>query len=171
MIDLEIEELVDQLALPRAEAFALEFSKMLVFGLGDPEPMRRRLETRLKTRIDQVDRACKLTPEQKAKLNVAGRGDMKRVFARMDELSELLTAPELEVRRRKELLLEFARKRQEITETDMLRRRFAVRQSLEEHTDAKSSTRCVKKPPSRPRLRSTRRRSAGRSAAWTPGCN
>lgn len=118
LFDLEIEELVDQLALPKGEVLAQELRRM-GYSLGDTEPMRRRLETRLKTRIDHVDRACKLTPEQKVKLNVAGRGDLKRVFARMDELSELLTAPVQEVRRRKELLLEFARKRQEIKETDI----------------------------------------------------
>ena len=88
------------------------------YSLGDPEPVRRRLESRLKKRIEQVDRACKLTPEQRAKLNVAGRGDMKRVFTRMDELSELLSAPVQEAGRRKKLLLEFAQKRQEIKETD-----------------------------------------------------
>ena len=118
LFDLEIEELVDQLALPKGEVLAHELRRM-GYSLGDTEADARRLETRLKTRIDHVDRACKLTPEQKAKLNVAGRGDLKRVFARMDELSELLAAPVQEVRRRKELLLEFARKRQEIKETDI----------------------------------------------------
>ena len=118
LFDLEIEEVIDQLALPKAEAVAQDLRRMR-YSLGDLEPSRRRLESRLKARIDHVDRACKLTPEQKAKLNVAGRGDMKRVFARMDELSELLTAPVQEAGRRKKLLLEFAQKRQEIKETDI----------------------------------------------------
>ena len=59
---------------------------VLVYGHGDPDGARRRLENRLKSRIEQIDRVCKLTQDQRSKLNVAGRGDIKRAFARADEL-------------------------------------------------------------------------------------
>ena len=61
-------------------------STCCAYGHGDPERARRRLESRLKSRIEQIDRACKLTQDQRSKLNVAGRGDIKRAFARAEEL-------------------------------------------------------------------------------------
>src|SRR6516225_3632447 len=45
---------------------------------------RRRLESQLTLRIDEVDRASQLTDAQKKKLQLAGKGDMKRFFARYE---------------------------------------------------------------------------------------
>ena len=96
LFDLQIEDAIDQLTRVRANAIADDLSRGQ-YSLTNAEAFRARLEGRLKIRIDHVDRACKLAPEQRAKLNVAGRGDMKRVFARMEELDGLLTTPALEV--------------------------------------------------------------------------
>jgi hypothetical protein len=81
---IEVEEMVDGLALPRGGGVAVFNAPAYIKG--DPEAARRRLELRLKSRIEQIDRACKLTREQREKLNAAGRGDIKRAFARAEEL-------------------------------------------------------------------------------------
>jgi hypothetical protein len=80
-----VEDFVDQLDPPRVERFLREL-KLMALGRGDAESARRRLESRWNFRIDQIDRACKLSPEQRSKLNVAGRGDMRRFFAQIDAL-------------------------------------------------------------------------------------
>ncbi|HLQ43829.1 MAG TPA: hypothetical protein VK137_03800, partial [Planctomycetaceae bacterium] len=43
-------------------------------------------ETQLKLQAEEVDRACGLTEAQKKKLQLAGRGDIKRFFERVEEL-------------------------------------------------------------------------------------
>jgi hypothetical protein len=47
---------------------------------------RRRLESSLTLHVDAVDTACKLTDEQKTKLQLAGRGDIKRFFDRYEAI-------------------------------------------------------------------------------------
>ena len=47
---------------------------------------RKRLETQLKLQSDEVERACKLTEAQKKKLQLAGRGDIKRFYDRVEEV-------------------------------------------------------------------------------------
>jgi hypothetical protein len=48
----------------------------------DAAGARQRLDSLLALRIDEVDRASHLTEDQKQKLQLAGKGDMKRFFAR-----------------------------------------------------------------------------------------
>ena len=43
------------------------------------------IESQLGLRIDEIDRACKISPDQRAKLLLAGRGDVKRFMDRVDE--------------------------------------------------------------------------------------
>jgi hypothetical protein len=88
---IEVEEAEAILALPRDERLVQEF-KVMAFGRGDKDQARRRLETRLKYRIDQIDRDCKLSPEQRQKLSVAGRGDIRRVFAEIEEFSSKMAS-------------------------------------------------------------------------------
>jgi hypothetical protein len=88
---IEVEEVEDNLALPRAPRLFHEFPR-LAFGLGEKDEARRRLEARLKSRIDQIDRLCKLAPEQRQKLSVAGRGDIRREFAELEEFSKKLAS-------------------------------------------------------------------------------
>jgi hypothetical protein len=109
---IEDAEIVDQHALPRARREAMQ---LLTFSLRDPEQVRKRLETRLKSRINQVDRACKLTPDQKNKLNVAGRGDIRRLFAQIDELKSKLATDAEAVGRIVAQLTEY---REVLTEND-----------------------------------------------------
>jgi len=49
-----------------------------------PEAARWRLDSLLELQIDEYDRACKLTADQKQKLQLAGRGDIKRFFDRYE---------------------------------------------------------------------------------------
>ena len=57
-----------------------------LFGLdGDADSARLLSELRLKSRIDYIDRLCSLTPDQRRKLELAGRGDIKRFFDQVAE--------------------------------------------------------------------------------------
>jgi hypothetical protein len=49
---------------------------------------RRKLESQLTIEVDDIDRACKLTDLQKAKLQLAGRGDIKRFFDRVEGIKQ-----------------------------------------------------------------------------------
>jgi hypothetical protein len=51
---------------------------------------RSRLESQLAVRVDEVDRVCGLSDAQKKKLLLAGRGDVKRFFDRVEEARKLL---------------------------------------------------------------------------------
>ncbi len=66
---------------------------LLILG-GDVESARDRLEWRLIRVIDQVDQMYDLTPEQEKKLELAGRGDIKRFFDRVTEVKKQLDRPE-----------------------------------------------------------------------------
>jgi len=56
-----------------------------VYGPGGADRARQRLESRLSSEIQQVDELSGLTPEQKKKLELAGRGDIKRLLDRARE--------------------------------------------------------------------------------------
>jgi hypothetical protein len=60
----------------------LEKRIIVVCGTGDR--IRDHLETLLSHRLDDLRLACDLTPDQSKKLNVAGRGDIKRLLDRLD---------------------------------------------------------------------------------------
>jgi hypothetical protein len=49
-----------------------------------PEAARWRLDSLLELQIDEYDRACKLSAPQKQKLQLSGRGDIKRFFDRYE---------------------------------------------------------------------------------------
>ncbi len=110
----------DPRALPvAAEAAALEAPPHV---LGDPEAAQRRLEARLRSRIEHIDRVCKLTREQREKLNAAGRGDIKRAFARAKEIETKYAGLRPGVQNQRQLLIEVmgeqAELRRVMTEVD-----------------------------------------------------
>jgi hypothetical protein len=49
---------------------------------------RQRLETRLALQLEFIDSACRLTDAQKKKLQLAGRGDIKRFFDRYETVKQ-----------------------------------------------------------------------------------
>jgi len=58
-----------------------------VFGrFGGSAAARARFDSALELRIDDLDRALGVTEAQKRKLTLAGRGDIKRIFDRVEEL-------------------------------------------------------------------------------------
>ena len=65
---------------------AEENYNMWVYGNSrDAKTARTRLETQFKLQVDELARVAKLTEAQKKKLEVAGRGDMKRFFDIVEE--------------------------------------------------------------------------------------
>jgi len=57
-----------------------------VFGGGRNAAWARdRLDTQLTLRIDEIDQACGVTEDQRQKLRLAGRGDIKRFFNKIEE--------------------------------------------------------------------------------------
>jgi hypothetical protein len=49
-----------------------------VFGVGDAKAGRERLESQIKLQISEASRICQLADEQRAKLELAARGDLQR---------------------------------------------------------------------------------------------
>jgi len=61
----------------------------LVYGFGsNAADARNRFEIRLRYALQELDRICELTDAQKKKLELAGRGDIKRRLDRVEELRE-----------------------------------------------------------------------------------
>lgn len=58
----------------------------LVFGTGLDGFRRMDLYARLEQRVASIDRVCQLTDAQKRKLELAGRGDIKRISDRIESL-------------------------------------------------------------------------------------
>jgi hypothetical protein len=60
-----------------------------------PQMARQRQENLLKLKIDELNRACRLTPEQSKKLFLTGQGDIKRFFDRYEALKEKFQGPQV----------------------------------------------------------------------------
>jgi hypothetical protein len=90
--------------LCRCLALLLPLAALVVFGAVQAQPQftdenfeqwvfqedhtaaaaRKRLEASVSVHVDHIDRACRLTEAQKKKLQLAGRGDIKRFFDRYE---------------------------------------------------------------------------------------
>lgn len=53
-----------------------------------PDLARQRQVSLLNLKMDELNRTCRLTPEQSKKLNLTGQGDIKRFFDRCEALKE-----------------------------------------------------------------------------------
>jgi hypothetical protein len=60
------------------------FDQWIFMDQRNASAARQRLDTQLALRIDYIDRSCGLTEEEKSKLHLAGRGDVKRFFDRYE---------------------------------------------------------------------------------------
>jgi hypothetical protein len=81
-----------------------------VFGqVGDANAARKLFESRLRERIELVGRAYGLTPDQKKKLDVAGRRDIQRVFDRVREKKDMLDRAQGDLGKVRAILLELRR--------------------------------------------------------------
>jgi hypothetical protein len=69
----------------------LEQVDQWVFGrFGGSGGARNKLDSSLTVRIEDLERACGLTEAQKKKLRLAGRGDIKRFFDKVEEMKRKL---------------------------------------------------------------------------------
>ena len=71
---------------------AAQIDQWVFSRLGGPDASRARLDANLELRIDDIDRACSMTEIQKKKLKLAGSGDIKRYYDRVEELKRKYTA-------------------------------------------------------------------------------
>ncbi len=60
------------------------FDRFILGGAGGPDSSRAFLESILTGKIEAIDRQRRLPPDQKKKLVLAGRGDIKRLFDRIE---------------------------------------------------------------------------------------
>jgi hypothetical protein len=76
----------------RAVQFNSEQVDQWIFNRwGGPAQAKTRLEANLALRIDDIHRACDITELQKKKLKLAGMGDVKRYFDRIEDLKRKYT--------------------------------------------------------------------------------
>jgi hypothetical protein len=82
-----LDEVEVQLAPKQAQVIAMadENFDQWIFGGNNAQARRPRLESHLQLQLGELDRACGLSAAQKQKLLLAGRGDIKRLFDRVDE--------------------------------------------------------------------------------------
>lgn len=87
--DVPVEENPQQQAEQQQQQFVVadETFDQWVFGQrGNAALGKTRLESALLVQIENIDRLCTLTEEQRQKLRLAGRGDIKRLFDRVEQL-------------------------------------------------------------------------------------
>jgi hypothetical protein len=65
-----------------------QFERRVFQQDGNAFRARQRLDSLLAMQIETIDRACKLTDAQKKKLQLAGRGDIKRFFDRYERVKQ-----------------------------------------------------------------------------------
>jgi hypothetical protein len=84
--DVEVE---DAVAAPvQQHMFVMndaQFDQWAFGGVGNLATIQRRMDSLLTLKIEEVHRTCLLTDDQKQKLRLAGRGDVKRFFDRIEE--------------------------------------------------------------------------------------
>ncbi|MBI2823780.1 MAG: hypothetical protein HYX69_03700 [Planctomycetia bacterium] len=61
------------------------FDQWLFQGAGNAQTAQDRIKARLKLQIDELDRVCGLTDDQKQKLSLAANGDIKRFFEEVEQ--------------------------------------------------------------------------------------
>jgi hypothetical protein len=85
-LDIEEEEEVrDQPAQPAFVLSDSQFDQWVFGGNGNYRAGRSSLDTQLSLHVDEVARVCRLTALQKKKLLLAGHGDIKRFFEKVEE--------------------------------------------------------------------------------------
>src|SRR4051794_31427893 len=74
-----------QVQIAQVRAAASSFDLKLFGNLGTVASARVRAEALLRLQVDEVDRAARLTDAQRRRLELAGRGDLRRFFDRVEE--------------------------------------------------------------------------------------
>jgi hypothetical protein len=78
-----------------------------LFGTGIDAASARQLgEARLRSRIGYIDQVCRLSASQRKKLEVAGRGDIKRFFDRVAQMRDEIRLAAIDIERLRRLASE-----------------------------------------------------------------
>jgi hypothetical protein len=72
-------------AEPRFVVAEETFDRWLLGSTGDTDSARAYLESLLQRKVDDINQVRKLSPAQRKKLILAGRGDIKRLFDRIED--------------------------------------------------------------------------------------
>jgi hypothetical protein len=72
----------------RRARIAADWLEQVLFGQAESALVRSDLETSLAREVERLDEICALSAVQKQKLLLAGRGDIKRQFERIDEMKQ-----------------------------------------------------------------------------------
>lgn len=76
---------VDAVAAPVAGGITVQQFEQWIFGGGQNAATgRKQIESRLSLQLEELEKRCRLTNDQKEKLELAARGDIKRFFERVD---------------------------------------------------------------------------------------
>lgn len=67
---------------------ASQIERAIFLTDGTAAAAQTRLELQLRGNLELINEACPITPEQKQKLLLAGRGDIKRLFDRYEEIKQ-----------------------------------------------------------------------------------
>ena len=81
-------QIIQPLGNAEPQTPAEQFDRMIFQQDQSPDAARARLNTMLTKEIVEIDRSCALSPAQKHKLFLMGRGDIKRFFDRFETLKE-----------------------------------------------------------------------------------
>jgi len=87
-VDVEVEEEAEVAVQPNQAIFILtddQFDQWVFGGPRNSRAGRNKLDSLLTLQVDDVARMCALSEAQKKKLLLAGRGDIKRFFDRVEE--------------------------------------------------------------------------------------
>jgi hypothetical protein len=80
------EEEVRAVVVPQFIETRINIDQQIFQGVGNAAQAREKLESTLTLQVEDLDRTCGLSPVQKKKLILAGQGDIKRFFDRVDEI-------------------------------------------------------------------------------------
>ena len=88
VVDVEVEEEDEVAVQPNRAVFMLtddQFDQWVFGGPRNSRAGRDKLDSLLTLQVDDVARMCALSEAQKKKLLLAGRGDIKRFFDKVEE--------------------------------------------------------------------------------------
>ncbi|HEV8063019.1 MAG TPA: hypothetical protein VGP68_24275 [Gemmataceae bacterium] len=77
---------VEMMAVPAQEIPEARINQLIFQPDRTPEDARRRLDSVLALQVEDIDKTCQLTPEQKHKVELTGRGDIKRFFDQYESI-------------------------------------------------------------------------------------
>src|SRR5262245_8321753 len=84
-----------------------QFENWFFNQVGSAKAARQRFDSQLTLQLDAIDRTCRLTDEQKKKLQIVGQGDIKKVFDNFEWAKHRFKQVDNDVQRLNEIMQEF----------------------------------------------------------------